>query len=224
MSQHIGYAIINQTHFDFINAVIGFIGDRMTEDRNVVYFARFCQLIYNFCCADEPQPTTDLTPSFKITKRAFNDLVNADVKKKVVRSLQMPQSIKQILVNADPDTYRSVYPDVQPTTTSQTPQQSSAHTTHTTQPTLRQYLKSYLSTSQTVQPSSSAPPVKPSSSKAKRTKTVPQTPQKRRRIVLRDESDSEEHVSTSEPVDKEAEKVPSQKDSAIGGSRLLKRL
>ncbi|KAL8147046.1 hypothetical protein AgCh_004677 [Apium graveolens] len=41
----------------------------------------------------------------------------------------------------------------------------------------------------TVQPSSSEPLVKPSSSKPKRTKTVPQTPQMRRRIVLRDESD-----------------------------------
>ena len=94
MSQHIGYAIINQTHFDFASAVIGLIGDRMTEDRNVVYFARFCQLIYTFCCADKPQPTTDLTPPFKIVKRTFNDLVNADLKKKVVRPLQIPQSVK----------------------------------------------------------------------------------------------------------------------------------
>ena len=30
MSQHIGYAIIHQTHFDFAGAVLGFIGDRMT--------------------------------------------------------------------------------------------------------------------------------------------------------------------------------------------------
>ncbi|KAL8093226.1 hypothetical protein AgCh_035207 [Apium graveolens] len=85
MSQHIGYAIIHQTHFDFASDVLGFIGDRMTEDRNV-------------------------------------------------------------------------------------------------------------------------------------------TPQKRRRIVLRDESDSEEQVSVSEPVVKEAEKVSSQKDTGIGGSKLLKRL
>ena len=41
---------------------------------------------------------------------------------------------------------------------------------------------------------------------------------------MRDESDSEEQVSTSEPVVKEAEKVHSQKDSGIGGSKLLKRL
>ena len=66
--------------------------------------------------------------------------------------------------------------------------------------------------------------MKPSSSKPKRTKTVPQTPQKRRRIILRDESDSEAQVPVSEPVVKEAEKVSSQKDTGIGGSKLLKRL
>jgi len=63
MSQHIRYAIINQTHFDFATDVIGFIGDRMIEDRNVVYFARFCQLIYTFC-TDEPQLTSTSTPPF----------------------------------------------------------------------------------------------------------------------------------------------------------------
>ncbi|KAL8147506.1 hypothetical protein AgCh_004998 [Apium graveolens] len=110
-----------------------------------------------------------LFPPFKLAKRAFNDLVNADLKKKAVRPLQIPQSVKQILI---------------------TQLSSSAHT------------------------------VKPSSSKAKRTKTVPQTPQKRRRIVLRDELDSEEQVPVSEPVVTEAEKVPSQKDTGIGGSTL----
>ncbi|KAL8120989.1 hypothetical protein AgCh_017960 [Apium graveolens] len=203
MSQHIGYAIIKQTHFDFASVVLGFIGDRMTEDRNVVYFARFCQLIYNLCCADEPQPTTDLFLPFKLAKRAFNDLVNADLKKTVVRPLQIPQSVKQILVNADPQTYRSVYPDVQPTTTSQTPQQPSEHTTHTSIP--QSSIRTHLKPSQIAQPSSSAYIVKPSSSKPKRTKTVPQTPQKRRRIVMRDESDSEEQVSATEPVVKETE-------------------
>ncbi|KAL8134856.1 hypothetical protein AgCh_009747 [Apium graveolens] len=192
LSQHIGYAIIHETHFDFATGIIGFIGDRMTEDRDVVYFARFCQLIYTYC-TDEPHLVSTQTPPFKI------------------------------LVNADPGTYRSVYSDVQPPPTTQNPS-TSVPTSHSTQPTLRTYLKSYLSTSQTAQPSSSAPTVKPTSSKPKRTKTVPQTPQKRRRITLRDESDSEEQIPSSEPVVVEAEKATSQKDSEIGGSRLLKRL
>ena len=217
MSQHIGYAIIHQTHFDFASAVLGFIGDRMTEDRNVVYFARFCQLIYTFCCADEPQLASSLFPPFKLAKRAFNDLVNADLKKKVIRPLQIPQSVKQILVNADPHTYMSVYPDIQPTSTSQTPQQPSEHTTHTSQPT-KPSIRTHLKPSQITQPASSAHTMKPSSSKPKRTKTVRQTQQKKRRIVLRDESDSEEQVPFSEPVVEEAEKVSYQKDTGIGGS------
>ncbi|KAL8118489.1 hypothetical protein AgCh_016131 [Apium graveolens] len=228
MSQHIGYALIHQTHFDFASVVLGFIGDRMTKDRNVVYFARFCQLIYKFCCADEPQPTTDLIPPFKLAKQAFNDLSNADIKKQVVRPLQIPQSVKQILVNADPQTYTSVFPDVQPTSTSQLPQQPSEHITPTsqtsqpqpTQPSIRTYFKP----SQKSQPSPSAHPVRPSSSKPKRTKIVPQTQQKRRRIVLRDESDSEEQVPVKEHVVVEDEKIPSQKANKAGSSKLLKRL
>ncbi|KAL8114452.1 hypothetical protein AgCh_021347 [Apium graveolens] len=222
LSQHIGYAIIHQTHFDFATGIIGFIGDRMTEDRDVFYFARFCQLIYTYC-TDEPHLVSTQTPPFKVAKRYFNDLVNADTKKKMVRPLQIPKSVKQVLVNADPDTYRSVYSDVQPPPTTQNPS-TSVPTSHSTQPTLRTYLQSYLSTSQTAQPSSSAPTVKPTSSKPKRTKTVPQTPQKRRRFTLRGESDSEEQIPSSEPVVVEAEKATSQKDSEIGGSRLLKRL
>ncbi|KAL8094300.1 hypothetical protein AgCh_035994 [Apium graveolens] len=222
LSQHIGYAIIHQTHFDFATGIIGFIRDRMTEDRDVVYFARFCQLIYTYCTA-EPQLVSTQTPPFKVAKRYFNDLINADTKKSMVRQLQIPQSVKQILVNADPATYKSVYSNVQPTHHNQNPS-TSVPTSHSTQPTLRTYLKSYLSTSQTAQPSSSAPTVKPTSSKPKRTKTVPQTSQKKRRITLRDESDSEDQIPSSEPMIDEAEKATSQKDSAIGGSRLLKRL
>ncbi|KAL8120418.1 hypothetical protein AgCh_017557 [Apium graveolens] len=71
---------------------------------------------------------------------------------------------------------------------------------------MSQQIGTYLKPSQTSQPSPSAHSVRPSSSKPKRTKTVPQTQHKRRRIVLRDESDSEEHVPVSEPVVVEAEK------------------
>ena len=85
-SQQIGYALLNHTDFDYARAVLGFIGDRMTEDRNTVYFARFCQLIYNFCC-NSPQNFGDLIPSFRIAKRAFTDLLSSDNKKAVLRPL-----------------------------------------------------------------------------------------------------------------------------------------
>ncbi|KAL8107130.1 hypothetical protein AgCh_023792 [Apium graveolens] len=207
-SQQIGYALLNHTDFDYARAVLGFIGDRMTEDRNTVYFARFCQLIYSFCC-NPPQNFGDLIPSFRIAKRAFTDLFSSDTKKAVLRPLLIPLSVKQALITYDPVKYTTLYPDVQtsepgssaPTTSTQPPQ--------TSLPSLRTYLKSY---------------VKPTSSKSKRTKTVSQTPQKKRRITLRDESDSEEQILSSEPVVTAAEKKISPKDSELGGSKLLKRL
>ncbi|KAL8133306.1 hypothetical protein AgCh_008680 [Apium graveolens] len=155
MSQHIGYAIIHQTHFDFASAVLGFIGDRMTEDRNVVYFARF------FYAKKIPEAAS---LGFAIAHHWYMGSLYIVVGLLAKRRGEISQ------------------------------------------------------------PSSSAHTVRISSSKPKRTKTVPQTQQKRRRIVLRDESDSEEQVPVSEPVVKEAEKVSSQKDIGIGGSMLLKRL
>ena len=89
----------------------------MKEDRNVVYFARFCQLIYNYCTQYEPKLAGELIEPFRLAKRAFTDLFTADNKKGVLRPLQIPLSVKQALVNADSDTYSLLYPDVQPTNT-----------------------------------------------------------------------------------------------------------
>lgn len=50
LSQQIRYALIHNLHFDFGTSILKFIGDRMTEYLNVVYFARFCQLIFTQCC------------------------------------------------------------------------------------------------------------------------------------------------------------------------------
>ncbi|KAL8125273.1 hypothetical protein AgCh_012817 [Apium graveolens] len=208
-SQQIGYALINKTNFYYASAVLGFIGDRMTEDRNTVYFSRFCQLIYSFCCDDKPQSASELIPSFRLAKRAFNDLLSTDNKKVVLRPLRIPLSVKQALIIYDPVKYTTLYPDVQlsepqpsaPTTSTQTPQ--------TSQPS-----------AQTSRPSSSKP--------SKRTKSVPQPPQKRRKMILRDKSESEEdtieaRVHASEPVIIEAENVTSQKEKAAQSSDALKR-
>ena len=94
LSQQIEYALLNQTHFDYATAILGFIGDRLKEDPNTVYFARFCQLIYSFCCSDKPQAFSDLIQPFKLHKRAFTDLLSADNKKDILRPLQIPQSVK----------------------------------------------------------------------------------------------------------------------------------
>ena len=84
----------------------------MKEDRKIVYFARFCQLIYSHCTEDEPILASDLLESFKLAKRAFTDLLNADNKKAILRPLRIPLVVKQALVNADVAKYSVIYPDV----------------------------------------------------------------------------------------------------------------
>ena len=151
LSQQIGYALITQSHFDFANAVLGFIGDRMIEDRNTVYFARLCQLLYSFCSSDAPQLASELIEPFKLAKRAFTDLLSTDNKKTVLRPLQIPTSVKQVLVNSDPATYDALYPDVQPTQPPSAPPTTTQPTTsqpQQTQPTIRTYFQPSAQSSQ----------------------------------------------------------------------------
>uniref|UniRef100_A0A165A9X8 Uncharacterized protein n=1 Tax=Daucus carota subsp. sativus TaxID=79200 RepID=A0A165A9X8_DAUCS len=43
----IGYSLIYSTAFDFGRLVLRNIGERMHENRQVIYFSRFCQLLFN---------------------------------------------------------------------------------------------------------------------------------------------------------------------------------
>ena len=86
MTQQIRYSLINSFHFDYAKAVLCFIGDRMSEDRNIVYFARFCQLIYSFCTGEDVG-SVGLIESFRLAKRAFADLLKTDNKKTRLKTL-----------------------------------------------------------------------------------------------------------------------------------------
>ena len=48
---------------------------------NIVYYARFCQLIFSYCFPDVPIPESGNELLFKITKCAFIDLIKKDSKK-----------------------------------------------------------------------------------------------------------------------------------------------
>ncbi|KAK1380135.1 hypothetical protein POM88_026879 [Heracleum sosnowskyi] len=69
----------------------------MTENRSVVYFARFCQLIVSSCVDGVEIAEDDVIPSFKLHKRIFSDLTNKDVKKGNIGDLLLPDSIQQFL-------------------------------------------------------------------------------------------------------------------------------
>ncbi|KAK1361759.1 hypothetical protein POM88_046233 [Heracleum sosnowskyi] len=80
-SLQIGYSLLYGAHFDFARLVLNNIGEKMTENRNVVYFARFCQSIFSFCVDGVEIAEEDVIPSFRLHKRIFSDLTNKDIKK-----------------------------------------------------------------------------------------------------------------------------------------------
>ncbi|KAK1402363.1 hypothetical protein POM88_001968 [Heracleum sosnowskyi] len=96
-SLQIGYSLLYGTHFDFGRLVLINIGEKMTENRNVVYFARFCQLIFSLCVDGVEIAEEDVILSFKLHKRIFSDLTNKDIKKGNVGDLMLPASVQQFL-------------------------------------------------------------------------------------------------------------------------------
>ena len=163
----------------------------MQEDRNSVYFAIFCQLIYSFCSSDKAQLASELIEPFKHAKRAFTDLLSTDNKKAILRPLQIPQSVKHVLVNSDPNTYTAIYPDIQPSQPSSAPTTNQPPTTYQPQPT-QPTIRTYFQPAQSSLPQPSVSTIRTSSSRPKRAKYVPKSPPRRRRMILRDESDDED--------------------------------
>ncbi|KAK1379176.1 hypothetical protein POM88_025920 [Heracleum sosnowskyi] len=98
-SLQIGYSLLFGSHFDVARLVLTNIGEKMLENRNVVYFSRFCQLIFNFCCPNVEIVEDDVILSFKLHKRIFSDLINKDNKKGEVGPLLLPASVQQFLDN-----------------------------------------------------------------------------------------------------------------------------
>ncbi|KAK1358671.1 hypothetical protein POM88_043145 [Heracleum sosnowskyi] len=98
-SLQIGYSLLYGSHFDVARLVLNNIGEKMLENRNVVYFSRFCQLIFNFCCPNVEILEDDVILSFKLHKRIFSDLTNKDNKKGDVGLLMLPDSVQQFMVN-----------------------------------------------------------------------------------------------------------------------------
>ncbi|KAK1390407.1 hypothetical protein POM88_018585 [Heracleum sosnowskyi] len=95
-SLQIGYSLLYDNHFDFARLVLNNLGEKMTENRGVVYFSRFCQILFSYCVQGVDIVAEDVS-SFKLHKRIFSDLINKDVKKGVVGDLLLPASVQQFV-------------------------------------------------------------------------------------------------------------------------------
>nr|XP_017228486.1 PREDICTED: microtubule-associated protein futsch-like [Daucus carota subsp. sativus] len=111
MHQQIGYSLIHNLSFDIAPSILRYIGDRKLEDENTVYFARFCQLIFSYCYPLVPIPDTDTELPFKITKRAFTDLMKKDSKKPQLPVFAIPVTVQDKLKQAMPEKYGSLFSD-----------------------------------------------------------------------------------------------------------------
>ncbi|KAK1364876.1 hypothetical protein POM88_040437 [Heracleum sosnowskyi] len=99
-SLQIGYSLLFGANFDVARLVLTNIGEKMQENRNVVYFSRFCQLLFNICCPEVEILDEDVIKSFKLHKRIFSDLTNKDNKKGDVGALLLPERVQQFLANS----------------------------------------------------------------------------------------------------------------------------
>ncbi|KAK1397218.1 hypothetical protein POM88_007081 [Heracleum sosnowskyi] len=95
-SLQIGYSLLYDNHFDFARLVLTNLGEKMTENRGVVYFSRFCQLLVSYCVEGVDVVNEDVS-CFKLHKRVFSDLINKDVKKGIVGDLLLPASVQQFV-------------------------------------------------------------------------------------------------------------------------------
>ena len=83
----IGYSLIYSTNFDFGRLVLRNIGERMHENRQVIYFSRFCQLLFNATVGDVDFDVDDEIKPFRLHKRVFKDLISKDEKYPIQRPL-----------------------------------------------------------------------------------------------------------------------------------------
>ena len=83
----IGYSLIYSTNFDFGRLVIRNIGERMQENHQIIYFSRFCQLLFNATVGEVAFDAADEIKPFKLHKRVFKDLISKDEKRPVLRPL-----------------------------------------------------------------------------------------------------------------------------------------
>ena len=105
MTQQIGYSLIHGSYYDYGRVVLSFIGERINDHRNTVYYARICQLISNVCFHDIPIPSNEIVLVFKLTKKAFYDLISQDENRLNLAHLRLPLVTTILLLARLPETY-----------------------------------------------------------------------------------------------------------------------
>lgn len=94
-SLQIGYSLLYGSNFDFGRYVLMNLGDKLSES-TTVYFARFCQLLFNACVSGLEIDAADVIQPFKVNKRIFSDMTNKDVGKDL-HAFVLPLALQNFL-------------------------------------------------------------------------------------------------------------------------------
>ncbi|XP_063939749.1 uncharacterized protein LOC135148454 [Daucus carota subsp. sativus] len=178
------------------------------ENMNIVYYARFCQLIFSYCFPHVPIPETGNELPFKITKRAFTDLIKKDSKKPHVPVFAIPVTVQDKLRVALPDKYSALFSD------ENIPQPSPSTVDPEPVPTSGPSQKGPVVKSTHTLPSGSSQqgPVEKSSPKrilrSTKSPTKPSPPPRKRRFLQKlSDSDSDEAPPPPPPAKKQRKKI-----------------
>ncbi|KAL1802827.1 hypothetical protein ACET3Z_031474 [Daucus carota] len=201
----IGYSLIYSTNFDFGRLVIRNIGERMHENRKIIYFSRFCQLLFNATVGEVDFDAADEIKPFKLHKRVFKDLISKDEKRPVLRPLQIPTPLRARLnmpqapqPQSQPQPQHPVSPTVTRKPRSSTPKPSKS--TKSDAPSTKQ---TRTSVATQVLKTKSDKPVNSDAVNTDRVNSEAASPQKqkRRRLVAAYDYDDLEpaHATNSEP-------------------------
>lgn len=105
MSHQIGYSLIFDSHYDFGKVLLCVIGDRLTTDRDTIYYARFCHLLFSYCFPNVPFANADTIDPIRLNKRVFKDIISRDGKKTTLPPLRIPAQATQLLIDNLPTMY-----------------------------------------------------------------------------------------------------------------------
>ncbi|KAL1823764.1 hypothetical protein ACET3Z_010542 [Daucus carota] len=206
----IGYSLIYSTNFDFGRLVLRNIGERMHENRQIIYFSRFCQLLFNATVGEVDFAVDDEIKPFRLHKRVFKDLISKDEKYSIQRPLLIPAPVRARM-DLSPVQQQQPQQQPQPSRTPTASRSSASKSTRDTKSdaapstvkTRTSVTTQVLNTKSDVPTNSDTVPTVNSDtvSKTLNTKAASPPKQKRRRLVAAYEYDDLEpsHATNSEP-------------------------
>ncbi|KAK1394455.1 hypothetical protein POM88_013511 [Heracleum sosnowskyi] len=104
-SLKIGYSLIHSTVFDYGSFILKAFSDRKSDKLGSVYFLRFLQLIFNHLCPNVVFENDVVLPICRITENNIKSLVNSDKANGFIGNAFIPDEVRFFLHRKMPTRY-----------------------------------------------------------------------------------------------------------------------